>query len=90
MLNAIPGVSCVMPKGAMYCFPRLDPEVYPIEDDTQFMMDFLKQKKVLMVQGTGFNWDAPDHFRIVFLPAERELKAAISRLGEFLAERRVG
>lgn len=87
-LNAIKGVSCVMPKGAMYCFPRLDPNVYPIENDTQFMMDLLIQEKVLMVQGTGFNWQAPDHFRLVFLPAVGELKDALTRLERFLAKKR--
>lgn len=88
MLNEIEGVSCVKPEGALYCFPRLDPKVYPIEDDEAFMMDLLKAEKVLLVQGTGFNWDAPDHFRVVFLPAESELKEAITRIGRFLATRR--
>jgi alanine-synthesizing transaminase len=88
MLNEIPGVSCVKPEGALYCFPRLDPKVYPIEDDTQFMLDLLKAEKVLLVQGTGFNWPTPDHFRVVFLPAESELKEAMTRIGRFLASRR--
>lgn len=88
MLNEIEGVSCVKPEGALYCFPRLDPKIYPIEDDEAFMMDLLKAEKVLLVQGTGFNWDAPDHFRVVFLPAESELREAISRIGRFLATRR--
>ncbi|MEC7118305.1 MAG: aminotransferase class I/II-fold pyridoxal phosphate-dependent enzyme [Pseudomonadota bacterium] len=88
MLNEIEGVSCVKPEGALYCFPRLDPNIYPIEDDEAFMMDLLKTEKVLLVQGTGFNWDAPDHFRVVFLPAESELREAITRIGRFLATRR--
>jgi alanine-synthesizing transaminase len=85
MLNEIPGVSCVKPEGALYCFPRLDPKIYPIEDDEQFMLDFLRAEKVLLVQGTGFNWPAPDHFRVVFLPAEGELREAIKRLERYLA-----
>ena len=85
MLNEIPGVSCVKPEGALYCFPRLDPKIYPIEDDEQFMLDFLRAEKVLLVQGTGFNWPTPDHFRVVFLPAEGELREAIKRLERYLA-----
>jgi alanine-synthesizing transaminase len=88
MLNDIPGVSCVKPEGAMYCFPKLDPEIYPIEDDEKFMLDFLKAEKVLLVQGTGFNWPTPDHFRVVFLPAENELREAMNRLSRFLAKMR--
>ncbi len=88
MLNEIPGVSCVKPEGALYCFPRLDPQVYAIDDDEKFMLDFLRAEKVLLVQGTGFNWPTPDHFRVVFLPAENELREAIQRLGRFLATRR--
>lgn len=88
MLNDIPGVSCVKPAGAMYCFPRLDPAIYDVQDDMQFMMDFLTEQKVLMVQGTGFNWQQPDHFRLVFLPPPAELRDAIGRLGQFLASRR--
>ncbi|MDO4222987.1 MAG: pyridoxal phosphate-dependent aminotransferase [Acinetobacter sp.] len=88
MLNEIPGVSCVKPAGAMYCFAKLDPEIYPIEDDEQLMLDLLKAEKVLLVQGTGFNWPVPDHFRVVFLPAENELKEAIQRLAKFLAKLR--
>jgi hypothetical protein len=68
MLNDIPGVSCTKPEGALYLFPRLDPKVYPIEDDQQFILDFLQAEKVLLVQGTGFNWPHTDHFRVVFLP----------------------
>ncbi|WP_312532813.1 pyridoxal phosphate-dependent aminotransferase [Acinetobacter variabilis] len=88
MLNEIPGVSCVKPEGAMYCFPRLDPEIYPVEDDEKLMLDLLRAEKVLLVQGTGFNWPTPDHFRVVFLPAENELREAITRLGRFLAKMR--
>jgi alanine-synthesizing transaminase len=88
MLNEIPGVSCVKPEGALYCFPKLDPKMYPIEDDEKFMLDFLRAEKVLLVQGTGFNWPTPDHFRVVFLPAENELREAINRLGRFLATMR--
>lgn len=88
MLNEIPGVSCVKPEGALYCFPRLDPKVYPIEDDTSFMLELLKAEKVLLVQGTGFNWPTPDHFRVVFLPAESELKEAMTRIRRFLATKR--
>ena len=85
MLNEIPGVSCVKPEGALYCFPRLDPAIYPVEDDERLMLDFLRAEKVLLVQGTGFNWPTPDHFRVVFLPTENELREAITRLGRFLA-----
>ncbi|WLF82930.1 pyridoxal phosphate-dependent aminotransferase [Moraxella sp. ZY210820] len=88
MLNEIPGVSCVKPEGAMYCFPRLDPNVYPIDDDEKLMLDFLQAEKVLLVQGTGFNWPTPDHFRVVFLPAPIELREALNRLGRFLAKLR--
>ena len=68
LLTAIPGVSCVKPKAALYMFPRLDPKLYPIEDDQQFAYELLAEEKVLIVQGTGFNWPTPDHFRVVFLP----------------------
>lgn len=88
MLNEIPGVSCVKPEGAMYCFPKLDPKVYPIEDDEKLMLDFLQAEKVLLVQGTGFNWPTPDHFRVVFLPAPIELREAMTRLSRFLAKLR--
>lgn len=89
LLNEIPGVSCVKPDGALYCFARLDPQMYPIEDDEQLMLDLLKSEKVLLVQGTGFNWPTPDHFRVVFLPSELELREAIGRLANFLAKIRV-
>ncbi|MGX4760816.1 pyridoxal phosphate-dependent aminotransferase [Corynebacterium minutissimum] len=67
-LNEIPGVSVVKPMGALYCFPRLDPEVYDIHDDSKLMLDILRAEKILMVQGTGFNWPTPDHFRVVKCP----------------------
>ena len=84
LLNEIPGVSCVEPQGALYCFPRLDPEVYPIEDDEQFVLDLLRAKKILVTHGTGFNWFEPDHFRLVTLPDVDLLTEAIGRIGEFL------
>ena len=87
-LNAIKGISCTMPQGAFYCFPKMDPEVYPIKDDMQFMMDLLIEENVLMVQGTGFNWDAPDHFRLVFLPNLHDLEDAMDRLDRFFAKKR--
>jgi alanine-synthesizing transaminase len=87
-LNEIPGVSCVKPEGALYTFPRLDPEVYDIEDDEQLVLDLLLQEKILVTQGTGFNWPAPDHLRMVTLPWARDLAAAIDRLGNFLASYR--
>jgi alanine-synthesizing transaminase len=84
LLNTIPGVSCVKPMGALYAFPRLDPKVYPIVDDERFVLDLLRQQKLLVVQGTGFNWPRPDHFRIVTLPRVADLEDAIGRLGRFL------
>ena len=87
-LNAIKGISCTMPQGAFYCFPKMDPEVYPIEDDMDFMMDLLVEENVLMVQGTGFNWDKPDHFRLVFLPNLLDLENAMDRLDRFFAKKR--
>ncbi|HEY2041818.1 MAG TPA: pyridoxal phosphate-dependent aminotransferase [Jatrophihabitans sp.] len=83
-LRAIPGVSCVEPRGALYVFPRLDPDCYPIKDDQQFVLDFLREHQVLLVQGTGFSWPTPDHLRIVTLPHAEDLTEAIGRLGEFL------
>ena len=88
LLNEIPGVSSVRPQGALYCFPRLDPEVYAIEDDQQFVIDLLRAKKILVTHGTGFNWFAPDHFRLVTLPDVEMLEEAIGRIAEFLATRR--
>ncbi len=84
MLNDIPGVSCVKPKAAMYLFPRLDPHMYPIADDQQFILELLEAEKVLLVQGSGFNWPHTDHFRVVFLPNVDDLSEAISRIGRFL------
>lgn len=84
MLNAIPGVSCVKPKAALYCFPRLDPKIYPITNDQQFILQLLEAERVLLVQGSGFNWPAPDHFRVVFLPNVDDLGEAISRIARFL------
>jgi alanine-synthesizing transaminase len=84
LITEIPGVTCVKPKSALYLFPKLDPEMYPIEDDQQFVADLLKEEKVLLVQGSGFNWGKPDHFRVVFLPHEDVLKEAIARLARFL------
>jgi len=84
MLNEIPGVSCVKPQGALYMFPRLDPEVYRIKDDLQFALDLLRKEKLMVVQGTGFNWHNPDHFRIVTLPRVADLAEAIGRIGRFL------
>ncbi len=84
LITAIPGVSCVKPQAALYMFPRLDPAVYPIADDRQFFLELLKQTRVMLVQGTGFNWPAPDHFRIVFLPHEDDLREAVGRIAKFL------
>ena len=84
LITDIPGVTCVKPKSALYLFPKLDPEIYPIEDDQQFVADLLKEEKVLLVQGSGFNWGKPDHFRVVFLPHEDVLREAIGRLARFL------
>lgn len=84
LLTDIPGVSCVKPKSALYMFPKLDPKVYPIADDQQFAYELLAEAKVLIVQGTGFNWIAPDHFRVVFLPNADDLTEAIGRIARFL------
>ncbi|MDX1505241.1 MAG: pyridoxal phosphate-dependent aminotransferase [Spongiibacter sp.] len=84
MLNDIPGVSCTKPAGALYMFPRLDPEVYPVANDEQLVLDLLNQEKILLVQGSGFNWPTPDHVRIVFLPNKLDLADAIERFANFL------
>jgi alanine-synthesizing transaminase len=84
LITAIPGVSCVKPSAALYMFPRLDPLMYPIANDQQFFLEMLQETKVMLVQGTGFNWPAPDHFRIVFLPHEDDLREAIGRVAKFL------
>ena len=92
LITQIPGVSCVKPQAALYMFPRLDPDIYPIQDDQQFFLELLQETKVMLVQGTGFNWPEPDHFRIVFLPHEADLREAIRRVAVFLqkARRRFG
>lgn len=84
MLTEIPGVTCVKPKAGLYLFPRLDPKVYPIEDDQQFILELLQEEKVLLVQGSGFNWKVSDHFRVVFLPNVDDLTEAITRMARFL------
>jgi alanine-synthesizing transaminase len=85
LITKIPGVTCVKPDAALYLFPKLDPQMYPIENDQEFIAEFLKEEKVLLVQGSGFNWPHPDHFRLVFLPNEDVLREAIARLAKFLA-----
>ena len=89
LITAIPGVTCVKPQAALYMFPRLDPKVYPIEDDRQFFLELLEATRVMLVQGTGFNWSRPDHFRIVFLPHEPDLREAIGRIAKFLEDYRI-
>jgi alanine-synthesizing transaminase len=84
LLNDIPGISCVKPKGALYLFPKLDPGLYPIDNDEQFVMDLLQQERILLVQGSGFNIDDRQHFRVVFLPRVDALEDAIGRLERFL------
>ena len=84
LLNEIPGVSCVKPRGALYAFPRLDPTIHPIVDDERFVLDLLRQEKLLVVQGSGFNWPRPDHFRVVTLPRVADLEEAIGRIARFL------
>ena len=88
LLSQSPGVSVVKPKAALYMFPRLDPKLYPIADDQQFAYELLAEEKVLIVQGTGFNWKAPDHFRLVFLPNSDDLSDAIGRIARFLGHYR--
>jgi alanine-synthesizing transaminase len=84
LLTAIPGVTCVKPKAALYMFPKLDPKLYPIDDDQQFAYELLAEQKVLIVQGTGFNWARPDHLRVVFLPNSDDLTEAMGRIATFL------
>jgi alanine-synthesizing transaminase len=84
LITAIPGVSCVKPSAALYMFPRLDPAVYPVVDDRQLFLELLEETRVMLVQGTGFNWATPDHFRMVFLPHEDDLREAIGRVAKFL------
>jgi alanine-synthesizing transaminase len=85
LITAIPGVSCVKPQAALYMFPKLDPKVYPIADDQEFFLELLQDTRVMLVQGTGFNWPQADHFRMVFLPHEDDLREAIGRVAHFLA-----
>ena len=84
LITAIPGVTCVKPQASLYMFPRLDPKIYPISDDQEFISELLVAEKVLLVQGSGFNWPHPDHFRLVFLPHEDDLREAIGRIARFL------
>ncbi len=84
LLTAIPGVTCAKPQAALYLFPRLDADLYPIADDQQFILELLEEERVLIVQGSGFNWPQPDHFRVVILPHEDELREAIHRIARFL------
>ncbi|HQW20674.1 MAG TPA: pyridoxal phosphate-dependent aminotransferase [Rhodocyclaceae bacterium] len=84
LLTDIPGITCYKPPAAMYLFPRLDPQMYPITDDRQFILELLEQERVLLVQGSGFNWPATDHFRVVFLPNTDDLTEAIGRIANFL------
>ncbi len=92
LITAIPGVSCVKPQAALYMFPKLDPRIYPVKDDQDFFLQLLEETKVMLVQGTGFNWPDTDHFRIVFLPHEDDLREAIARVARFLegARKRFG
>jgi alanine-synthesizing transaminase len=85
MLNAMDGVSCVKPQGALYVFPRLDPEVHQIRDDVRLCLDLLERERILVVHGTGFSWPTPDHLRIVTLPWARDLRTALERMGNFLS-----
>lgn len=85
LLNSIPGISCIKPKGALYLFPKIDLKRYKIHDDEKMTLDFLMQEKVLMVHGTGFNWPKPDHFRIVTLPRVDDLEMAIGRFERFIS-----
>lgn len=88
LITAIPGVSCVKPQAAMYLFPKLDPQIYPIADDQNLVLELLKQERMLLVQGSAFNWPDSQHLRIVFLPDEEHLRTAIGRLSQFLARLR--
>ena len=88
LITAIPGVSCVKPKSAMYLFPKLDPDIYPIADDEEMILNLLKEEHMLLVQGTAFNWADKQHFRIVFLPDKDHLIEAIGRFSLFLERMR--
>ena len=85
LVNSIPGLSCVKPKGALYCFPKIDVKRFSIKNDEKFVMDLLRSKRILLVHGTGFNWPEPDHFRIVSLPDKETLSEALGRMKEFLS-----
>ncbi|MDR1351988.1 MAG: aminotransferase class I/II-fold pyridoxal phosphate-dependent enzyme, partial [Treponema sp.] len=89
-VNSIDGLSVVMPRGALYCFPKIDVQRFNITDDERFVMDLLREQHILLVHGTGFNWKDPDHFRIVFLPDKDTLTGALHRLGLFLEHYRQG
>ncbi|MDR2842989.1 MAG: aminotransferase class I/II-fold pyridoxal phosphate-dependent enzyme, partial [Spirochaetaceae bacterium] len=84
LLNQIPGVSCTMPRGALYCFPKLDAKRFNIKNDELFVLDLLRSQHILLVHGTGFNWIDNSHFRVVFLPEKEVLSDAVTRLGKFL------
>ena len=88
LITAIPGVTCNKPQAALYMFPRLDPKVYPIADDRQFFLELLQATRVMLVQGSGFNYPDHQHFRIVFLPHEDDLREAINRIARFLDQYR--
>ena len=89
LLNQIPGISCVKPQGALYCFPKVDTQMYGVDDDEKFVIELLRAKKILLTHGTGFNWPKPDHFRLVILPNADDLRDAIERIASFLEARRV-
>ena len=84
MLNSIPGVSVVKPKGALYAFPKIDAKKFNLKNDEQLVLDLLKEKRILLVHGTAFNWPEPDHMRVVFLPHLEDLKMALGQFGKFL------
>ncbi|KIS25705.1 aminotransferase [Arthrobacter sp. SPG23] len=90
LLTAIPGVTCVPASAAMYLFPRLDPELYPFKSDEQFVLDLLREQKILVSHGTAFNWPRPDHFRFVILPSVEDIEEAVRRIAAFLASYRTG
>ncbi|MFL0808825.1 MAG: pyridoxal phosphate-dependent aminotransferase [Agarilytica sp.] len=87
-LNKVPGISCVKPKGAIYLFPKIDRNMYAIEDDQKMILDFLLKDKILLVQGTAFNWPEPDHFRVVFLPQAKDISEALEKFGTFIQDYR--
>ena len=88
LLNEIDGITCVKPRGALYLFPKIDTQKFNITNDERFVLDLLTKEKVLVVQGTGFNWPKPDHFRVVFLPREEDLREAVGRIERFLTNYR--